>query len=623
MQKIKCFSTNTLGKKNYLIENEIITPILGGATFDSSKNSNLMGDNTGDNISHKNKSYCELTVQYWAWKNVEADYYGFFHYRRYLSFSKKQMKADNWNVVYKEYLDENFEKELCLNDEDHIRKVVSEYDLITMNPSDLSKLKIKSVYSQFKEDGKRLNIKDLDLILDVIKRKYPAFYPAAMEYIHGTKMYMCNIFIMKKELFFEYSKWLFAILDEFDHLSDMSEYSVEGYRTPGHLGERLFGIYLTYIRNQKKYRVKELQLVYCDRTDAQPNLLPFFEKNNVPIIMAANEKFVPFSSAAIQSIIDTSNSDYFYDIIFFEKNISNTTKEILKKMVQSYSNFSIRFFDVGRFINKYNLFERPNISVETYFRLLIPELLPSYDKVLYIDGDLIVKDDVSKLFNIDIGENFIGGAIDVAGAGTVNGFDEGQKKYYKEKLRLKKIYLQVNAGVLIMNSKKFREKFTSKYLLEFAEAGQFQFQDQDVLNVICEDSIYWLDPAWNFFADEVTGYRGYIETFAPRDIYTAYRNAAKKPKIIHYAGNEKPWYFTNLEWADEFWMTFQKSPFYNNFLHIRRMDAAWHVFHHSKKENLLKKVHKAPRKVADRFFPLGSGKRKILKKMFPFFVRKG
>ena len=45
-------------------------------------------DNNGDNISAKNSQYCELTAQYWAWKNIDCDYYGFFHYRRYLTFHR-------------------------------------------------------------------------------------------------------------------------------------------------------------------------------------------------------------------------------------------------------------------------------------------------------------------------------------------------------------------------------------------------------------------------------------------------------------------------------------------------------------------------------------------------------
>ena len=111
---------------------------------------------------------------------------------------------------------------------------------------------------------------------------------------------------------------------------------------------------------------------------------------------------------------------------------------------------------------------------------------------------------------------------------------------------------QINAGVLLINIAKMRENFTTQYLLKFAEGAAFQFQDQDVLNVLCEGNVLFLEQNWNFAGDEIQGYRGNIETFAPRDYYLAYRKAAENPKIIHYAGNEKPWYFPQQEWAEEF-----------------------------------------------------------------------
>ena len=62
----------------------LLVPLQVGAALADGHFAGFVHDDTGDNISHKNRSYCELTGQYWAWKNAEADYYGFFHYRRYL-----------------------------------------------------------------------------------------------------------------------------------------------------------------------------------------------------------------------------------------------------------------------------------------------------------------------------------------------------------------------------------------------------------------------------------------------------------------------------------------------------------------------------------------------------------
>ena len=104
-------------------------------------------------------------------------------------------------------------------------------------------------------------------------------------------------------------------------------------------------------------------------------------------------------------------------------------------------------------------------------------------------------------------------------------------RYVTERMRLRTIWRQFNAGVLIINNRALRENFTTRYLLEFAEAGAFRFQDQDTLNILCEGHICWLDPRWNFFADPVESYRGWVEQYAPRQAYMAFREAAKDPWI--------------------------------------------------------------------------------------------
>ena len=82
---------------------------------------------------------------------------------------------------------------------------------------------------------------------------------------HGKIFYPCNMFIMNKELFFQYSKMLFDILDEFEQRCDMSRYSREGLRTPGHLGERMTGIFFEYLKQKGGYRLGQLQTIYRNK----------------------------------------------------------------------------------------------------------------------------------------------------------------------------------------------------------------------------------------------------------------------------------------------------------------------------------------------------------------------
>ena len=605
----------------FIPECDLIQPIQVGAENAKTLFEDMIHDNVGDNISTKNPMYCELTAQYWAWKNMNCDYYGFFHYRRYLSFNPRSNgKVDSWNIIVKDYLCNSAVKDMHISNEyvKEIEEEISKYDVLTMKPSNLKKACGLTVYEQYKKDGIKLHIEDLDTLLEIIKEKYPEFYDTAKEYLHGYIAYIGNIFIMKKEIFCDYCQWLYDILDEFEHRTDMSGYSVEGYRTPGHLGERLFGIYYTWLKKYRDINSKELQLVFFSNTEKQENLKPAFEKNNIPIAMVSNENYAPFYAAMIQSLLQNLSSTSNYDLVFLQRDFQSKTKRLFKSMIESYPNVSIRFYNVGQFFADSQLNVSPTIPIETYFKLMIPELFKSFSKVLYLDGDMIIKADISELFETDISDYLLGAVIDIAAAGVVNGFDQYRKEYVLNYMRMKNPLNQINAGVLLINIAKMRENFTTQYLLKFAEGAAFQFQDQDVLNVLCEGNVLFLEQNWNFAGDEIQGYRGNIETFAPRDYYLAYRKAAENPKIIHYAGNEKPWYFPQQEWAEEFWTNFAKTPFYFAYINKRMFEISDYVIaqrntignHPLPKK---KKKKQLIRKIADILMPYGTVRREVVK----------
>lgn len=604
-QKIKIFATQHMN--NILIDSDIITPVRAGAYFLDGP-CPIQRDDEGENISDKNKMYCELTTQFWAWKNVNLDYYGFCHYRRYFSFNESELESDEWGTVCCDYLDEETIKKLFI-DSAVMRSKIEKYDILTTRALDLKKVGIKSVYEQYK-NGTYLNVKDLDILVSVIKDKYPEFFPYAKNYLEGSKVYFCNMFILKKELFNQYCSWLFDILFECEKRMDMSNYSIQGLRTPGHLAERLWGIYFSYLKAQGIYKYCELQQATITDTHAVEEIKPAFSSNNVPIVMAANDYFMPYCAAAIQSMIDTSVSTSNYDIMIFENKIPDHTKDRLEMLIKGISNFSIRFFEVARWVNQYKLYEKQHITVETYYRLVIPELLYNFSKVLYLDGDIIIKHDVSELYQTDINDYFVAGAVDIANAGLINGFDKEARDYCDKKLKLKDPYMQFNAGVLLINVAELRKKYSTKFLLEFAEKGEYRYQDQDVLNILCEGKIKWLSPEWNFAADEIGGYRGYVDTFAPKNLYEEYRSAAKCPKIIHYAGNEKPWYNPSFEYAEEFWFTLRKTPFYEIVIDRRAIENGWGIA-----EQAIKRTQKSRR--------IKNGCRRIVRKSADIIIPKG
>lgn len=608
---VKIFSTQRIDKECDLVENEVYVPVRCGAVFDK-KESTIIGDNTGDNISNKRMSYCELTTQYWAWKNVDADYYGFCHYRRYFSFNEKTFPHTAWQVVEREYLDDQTREEIVL-DPDLIQKDVENYDVIAPCAINTKEVGYASVYKQM-GSSQHLHCDDLNLVLDIIKEKYPKYYEAAKKSIFGTDLYICNMFIMRKDLFQEYSAFLFGVLAEFEAVNSMENYSQEGFRTPGHLGERLFGVYLTYLKMQKCYRIGYKQIIVILNPEKETTARKVFDGDSVNIVLSASETFAPYCAATIQSIINHSSQKRQYDILVLEQSMAGKTKKRLESMEQGYDNISIRTINVRRFFSNFNLAVYEHFSVETYFRLMIPELMADYDKILYLDSDLIAMHDVAELFDTDLEGYAFAGVPDVVTMGTVNGWKPEMVDYYKKRGRMKNPLMQVNAGVLLFNLPVIRRQYTAKELVRFAEHANFTFADQDVINSLFENQIKWLAFEWNVPNDEKENLRGYVATLAPSEYYRASQDSFKHPKIMHYLGAVKPWYEPGYQYAEEFWKVLRQTPFYEFVIHRLIVENYW-AYTHTPTGNSPKK-ESLPRRIAAKILPIGTKRREYVKMFF-------
>lgn len=600
-------------------KSNIMLPIQVGTSIARKKIDGMLYDNDGENISEKNLMYCELTAQYWAWKNLTADYYGFGHYRRYFNFSDKSYKEDPWGNVFEDYINEKATKMYGFND-NTIRKLVEEYDIITTSRKDVRKLppRYKSIYDQYSK-ASLLHIKDLECLLSIIDEKYPEYSEVAQEHCSGHVTSFCNMYILKKEIFFSYCEWMFDILFEFEKRTDMSQYSQEALRTPGHLSERMFGIfYLKLLKDKPNLKVKELQCILFEHPEKQDLLKPAFGKDQVSVALAANDHFVPVAATCIQSIIENSSQDHYYDLVLLESDITDYNKQLLRSMVKDKQNFSLRFFNAARLLSGYKLEANAHISVETYFRFLIQSILPHSDKVLYLDCDLVVKCDIAELYNDDVEGFLLGATIDADFLGQINGADKSTQKYCKEVLKLKYPYQYFQAGVLLLNTKEMRNKYSLEQWLTFA-TKKYKYNDQDVLNLYCEGQVKYLDMAWNTLCD-CNHYRvNYVIKLAPFEVYKEYMDARRNPKIIHFAGFLKPWHRPDEDFAYEFWKYAKETPFYELLLFRMNEGASWHVANglvRSYRYRLVKKLAPNPRIIVDSIFPKGSTGREILKKIY-------
>lgn len=212
-------------KPDTVYEDEVYKPIHVGRAISTYKEEmcDMIGDDTGDNISTKNRSYCELTAQYWAWKNLQCDYIGFCHYRRYF---KTKITCNN------------------------IEQTLDGYDMVV----------VKRVYlghnyiTWLKRDTVA---EDAYILYKTLINMYPDYEKTIdkrFKYVNYT--HPCNMMICKKQLFDDFAEWQFDILDKVEKLVKPSGYS-RLRRNMGYFGEALLNIYI-YINN---LRIKEMPIV--------------------------------------------------------------------------------------------------------------------------------------------------------------------------------------------------------------------------------------------------------------------------------------------------------------------------------------------------------------------------
>lgn len=306
---------------------------------------------------------------------------------------------------------------------------------------------------------------------------------------------------------------------------------------------------------------KEVQRVMQEAACPQTVLHPAFLTNNIPVVFAANNQYVPVFAAALYSLLEHVSPEYHYDIVLLESDVRKDNMDLLSGIVQGHPNVSLRFFNVLHLTKDYNLQASGYISVETYYRFLIQDVLPDYDKVLYLDCDVILKADVAELFRTDVAGYLLAAVRDPDFLGQIHGASKETQKYIKKTFHMKDPNNYFQAGVLLFNEKEMRKIHTLDQWLTFCTTP-YMYNDQDVLNLYCEGRVKYLDMAWNLLTDCDHTRISNVIVHAPEEIRQAYRQAYDNPKIIHYAGHMKPWHKPTEDQAQHFWSTLKNTPYY-------------------------------------------------------------
>ena len=292
------------------------------------------------------------------------------------------------------------------------------------------------------------------------------------------------------------------------------------------------------------------------------------ENKNIPIFFTVDDKYIPFLAVALQSLIENSSENNCYSIKILYTNISEENQNNILKYERK--NVNIEFVDLNYYIDKIKdkLYTRDYYSKTTYFRLFIPELYPQYDKVLYLDSDIVILSDIADLYNVDMEDNLVAAAPDDV-IQTIEVFQE----YAEKVVGVADYHNYFNAGILLMNLDQLRKfKFQEKFLYLLETVKFSVAQDQDYLNRLCKGRVKLIENTWDRMP--IGG-----DTVKREDL-----------NLIHYNLAFKPWHFEDILYKEYFWEYAQKTEYFDKIQEIKSNYTEEDIFKDREEDRKLREL---------------------------------
>ncbi len=271
-------------------------------------------------------------------------------------------------------------------------------------------------------------------------------------------------------------------------------------------------------------------------------------KNSVPIFLSSDNNYAPFVATTIASICDNTKS--FCEFYVLDGGISQENQNKICELKKQFNNFSVEFIKINTDEALSSIdykTECPHVTISTYNRFLISKIKPDIEKLIYLDVDIIALDDIDLLFGQDI-ENYTLGAIP-------EDFEDKNNNIERiDTLKLDKNHNYFNAGVLLINNKKWVEDNICEKLFETEKRYRniLKWADQDILNIVFNNNYKILDKKFNYMTQE--------------------KEAANNIILRHYNTGDKPWRYSpktkiKINNFEDFWEYAKLTEFYNDILH--------------------------------------------------------
>ena len=307
----------------------------------------------------------------------------------------------------------------------------------------------------------------------------------------------------------------------------------------------------------------------------------------IPIFYACDDNFVKYTIVSIHSMMCNASRALQYHVYILHTGISPAMMEQVYALQND--NFEISFEDVTEYLRSISekLPLRDYYSKSTYYRLFIAEMFPQYDKAIYIDSDTVVQGDVSRLYHTNLRDAYLGACHEQVMVQT----DEFGT--YAEQVVGVSRHNFFNAGMLLINCDQFRLHFVLDKFIQYLHEYNFVVtQDEDYLNLVCKDHVYWLDQRWN------------------TEVYGEIDYPIEEACVIHYIMTSKPWHYADCRHGEIFWRYARETSVYEEICAVlqaytdeqRTRDAEscdrllqLAIDETNREDNFLKRVNKAKR----------------------------
>lgn len=290
------------------------------------------------------------------------------------------------------------------------------------------------------------------------------------------------------------------------------------------------------------------------------------QTKTIPIAMISDSNFIMQTCVALTSMYLNKDSDTIYEIYVILVDSEEKAADSIKKL--NNNNFNIHILLMS--LEKYrNIRQIAHVPLASLVKFDICDLISEYDKVLYLDGDIIVRQDLWQLYNTDLEDNYVAGVPHSLGIVT------GEHK--------------LNGGVLLFNAEKIRnEKLRDVFISTRQSMGDRKSMDQETFHIVFGEKKKYLPPQYNVMVDKINyekkyyplkEYNNYFKTD-----YHIYREIIDTAVILHFTGNTKPWKYKFGNGAKE-WLRYYHETFSENNM-LRRKGIGSFIMEQIKQNGL-------------------------------------